>query len=161
MLWFFLWRSALLGAVLGGVLGAAYGLLMVALAAAGTGLLYALFAVFYGVFLGTPAGLALGVIGGLASGILTRVLRPRTSDAGGYRNAAGGLSAALSAAVLVSAGALAPKDNDVFFDGGVLDLLAFAVAPLLIATLAMWWVGRTVARWYIHRRPPCRSSTQQ
>lgn len=108
-LWFFLWRSALLSAALGGALGAAYGLLLVALAAGGTGLLYTPFAVFYGVLFGTPAGLALGVIDGLALSILTSALHRRSSDAEGCRKAAGRLSAAVSAAALVLAGALAPK----------------------------------------------------
>lgn len=103
MLWFFLWRTALMGLALGAVLGAAYavglplvgfvfGVLSGETPTDGDGFIllgWFVFATPFGAVSGVLTGLVLGAASGLLLYTLFRILHPARVDGGAYREVAG------------------------------------------------------------------------
>jgi hypothetical protein len=175
LLWFFLWRTSLLGLVLGAVLAGAYRSLPVALAmiistlteetlgvsGPGVGLGWVV-----GTFLvlgaaGAAVGFVLGTIAGLLGALLTRLLFPRsTPDVRAYRRAVGAVCAGSSAVVLLTDWLLHDFPNANGFilsrllvgvfgeDTSAVGVFIQALVPTLLFSSAIWWAGRKVAGRY-------------
>lgn len=173
LLWFFLWRTGLLGLVLVGLLAAAYAMSSLMLAMVvntftqdepgytnpvaaliwviGTGLAFGTW--------GALVGALLGALGGLSLGLVTRFRYRAPTDLRGYRRMAGMVCAAISIAALSATWAAQGFDPATFvlwrpFDlpeGDETTALTATVTMALMITGAMWWAGRKVAAWYLNR----------
>ena len=178
LVWFFLWRMSLLGLGLGATLGAAYGAAIIALGVLVTDLednggalanfltllgavmLLGAYGVVFGFLLGSLTGLVLGALDGLLLGVLTQAFYRAPTDLHNYHRVAGSVCATTSVLVLLAgwwqrdfewhAFAYASL-NPGAFGGGLSDLILVMPLPSLVATLAMWWAGRLVARRYTSR----------
>jgi hypothetical protein len=175
LLWFFVWRMALLGLALGAGLGLVYGatLLLASLLVpcalhlaicieatvnqVGAGLILPLFGAGFGLLLGATAGFALGLVGGLVLSLLTRLFYYPPADETSYRNAAGTICGVTVLLLLCAAWAntgfdpttfVVPVFTPSFYARAWLDLVFITLTPMLGATAAMWWAGRKVGGWY-------------
>ena len=176
--WFFLWRMSLLGLGLGAALGAAYGAAVMALGTLVTDLvdsggalanfltllgaviMLGAYGVVFGLLLGVPVGLVLGALDGLLLGVLTRTFYLAPPDVRNYHRVAGLVCAAASVLVLLAGWWQQGFEWHTFafaslypgaFGGGLDDLILVMLLPSFVATLAMWWAGRLMARWYTSR----------
>jgi hypothetical protein len=175
LIWFFLWRMSLLELGLGAALGAAYGAAVMALGTLVTDLVdgggalanfatllgavitLGAYGVVFGLLLSMPVGLVLGALDGLLLGVLTRACYLAPADVRGYRRVAGLVCAAASVLDLLAGWWQQGFEWHVFafaslypgaFGGGLSDLILVMLLPSFVATLALWWAGRLVARWY-------------
>lgn len=177
LLWFFLWRTVLLGLALVGLLAAAYAMSSLTLTMVvntftqdepgytnpvaaliwviGTGLVFGAW--------GALVGAVLGVLGGLSLGLVTRLRYRAPTDVQEYRRMAGRVCAAITFAALLATWAAKGFDPATFvlwrpFDlpeGDKTTALTVTVTMALVITGAMWWAGRKVAAWYLsHSREP-------
>ena len=165
LLWFFFWRTCLLGTVIFGVLGAFCGALPMAVVI-GIGLLEqdtfaglggAVFWMIGGgaIFgaLGVLFGFVLGTLNGLLLWLLSRIWREPAADPSRFRNASGLLSAAATSTILLTDWALHGFDPNGFllwrtFASPMdrsMSALAFAVFTTFIIASIMWWIGRRVS----------------
>ena len=110
-----------------------------------------------GLLLGASAGLALGLADGLVLGVLTRLFHHPLIHEARYREVAGTISGATGLLLHFAAWSSTGFDPTTFvvrvfspgfFSRAWLDLVFIALAPMLIATAAMWWAGRKVGGWY-------------
>jgi hypothetical protein len=178
LVWFFLWRMTLLGLGLGATLGAAYGAAVMGLGALVTDLvdnggalanyltllgavvLLGAYGVVFGLLLGTLTGLVLGAVDGLLLGVLTQAFYRAPADVRNYHRVGGLMCAAASVLALLAGWWQQGFEWHAFafaslypgaFGGGLGDLILVMLLPSFVATLAMWWAGRLVARWYTSR----------
>jgi hypothetical protein len=181
LLWFFLWRMALVGLALGAGLGAAYGLVVVPSVflltavlgsegpgtnaqVAGGAYFLMIFSTPFGAVLGALAGLVLGILEGVLLGVLTLFrYRDPPSETSKYQRGAGltcAVGSLVSFAVLWGAYFLPfvlPSSEPTLADlPEVLsrdfnDLLIVVVGPAPVAIGAAWLSGRLIARQYVQR----------
>lgn len=181
MLWFFLWRTTLVGLALGAGLGAAYGLVVVpsvflltgVLGSEGAGMdaqvadgasFLMIFSTPLGALLGAFAGLTLGIVEGVVLCVLTLLrYRDSSSEASEYQRGAGltcAVGSLVGFAVLWGAylfpfvlpnSGLSSAEIRDVLSRDLDELLLFVVGPAPVAIGAAWWGGRLIAGQYVRR----------